>query len=70
MRALDIARRLVILGPARPELWFDLAQQSESVGALSAARGAYEACLEIARPGQNLHNEAALALFTLKRKLN
>ena len=43
----------------------DLARLNESAGVLGHARKAYEACLEIARPGQSLHNEAAIGLSGL-----
>ncbi|HVV64496.1 MAG TPA: transglutaminase-like domain-containing protein [Rhizomicrobium sp.] len=69
-RALEIAKRMALIGPAKAELWLDLARLNEHLGVLGDARKAYEACLEIARPGQNLHNEAALALSGLKRRIN
>jgi hypothetical protein len=37
---------------------------------LGAARNAYEACLTLAKPDRGLHNEAALSLQALKRRLN
>jgi regulator of sirC expression with transglutaminase-like and TPR domain len=69
-RALEIVRRMVLIGPRKPELWLDLARQCESMGIMGDARRAFEACLEIARPGQALHNEAALGLAGLKRLIN
>ncbi len=69
-RALEIAKRMVLIGPGKAELWLDLARLNEGAGVLGHARKAYEACLEIARPGQSLHNEAALGLSGLKRKIN
>jgi regulator of sirC expression with transglutaminase-like and TPR domain len=69
-RALEIAKRMALIGPGKAELWLDLARLNEQLGVLGDARKAYEACLEIARPGQNLHNEAALALAGLKRRIN
>jgi hypothetical protein len=51
-------------------LWFDLARLNEAGGILGAARNAYEMCLERAPSGQALHNEAAIALSQLKRRLN
>ncbi len=69
-RALEIAKRMVLIAPRRPELWIDLARLNESAGALGAAQKAYDACLTLAERGQPLHNEAALALLALKRKLN
>jgi regulator of sirC expression with transglutaminase-like and TPR domain len=70
MRALEVAKRMVLLAPARSELWIELARLNESSGALGAAQRAYEACLSLAGRGESLHNEAALALQALKRRLN
>jgi regulator of sirC expression with transglutaminase-like and TPR domain len=69
-RALEIAKRMVLIGPGKAELWLDLARLNEAAGVLRDARKAYEACLEIAKPGQSLHNEAALGLSGLKRRIN
>ena len=69
-RALEIAKRMVVIGPGKAELWLNLARLNEGAGVLGHARKAYEACLEIARPGQNLHNEAAIGLSGLKRMIN
>ncbi len=69
-RALEIARRMVMFAPTRAEVWYDLARLHEAAEALGAAREAYESCLGIAKTGQPLHNEAALALAALKRRLN
>jgi regulator of sirC expression with transglutaminase-like and TPR domain len=69
-RALEIAKRMVLVGPGKPDLWLDLARLNEVQGVLGDARKAYESCLEIARPGQSLHNEAALGLSGLKRRIN
>ncbi len=69
-RALEIAKRMVLIGPRKAELWLDLARLNEALGVLGDARKAYEACLEIAGPGQSLHNEAALGLSGLKRLIN
>ena len=38
MRALEIAKRMVLIAPRRPELWIDLARLNEAAGALG--RGA------------------------------
>ncbi len=70
VRALEIAKRMVLIGPAKPDLWLDLARLNEAHGVLGDARKAYESCLEIARPGQSLHNEAAIGLSGLKRRIN
>ena len=70
LRALEIAKRMVLIAPRTPELWVDLARLNEANGALGAAQKAYEASLTLAKPGQGLHNEAALALHALKRRLN
>jgi regulator of sirC expression with transglutaminase-like and TPR domain len=69
-RALDIALRMVLVGPRKPELWIDLAGLHEAAGALGAAQKAYEATLALVRPGDPLHNEATLGLHGLKRRLN
>jgi regulator of sirC expression with transglutaminase-like and TPR domain len=69
-RALELTRRMVLVAPGKPDLWFDLARLNEAVGILGAARNAYEMCLERAPSGQVLHNEAAIALSQLKRRLN
>jgi len=69
-RATELAKRMVMIAPKRADLWFDLAHLNEVCEALGAAREAYEFCLEIAKAGEPLHNEAALALASLKRRLN
>lgn len=69
-RGLELTRRMVLIAPKRPDLWFDLARLNESVGVLGAARNAYDTCLALAPPGEALHNEAAIALSQLKRRLN
>jgi regulator of sirC expression with transglutaminase-like and TPR domain len=70
VRALEIAKRMVLIAPKRPELWMDLGRLNEASGALGAAQRAYEACLSLVPGGQALHNEAALGLHALKRRLN
>ncbi len=69
-RALEIARRMAILAPKRADIWLDLAHLQEASGSLGAARKAFEQCLALAGKGEPIHNEAALALNNLKRKLN
>ena len=69
-RALEVAKRMVLLAPKRAELWIDLARLNEASGALGAAQKAYEACLSLAGSADSLHNEAALGLLGLKRRLN
>jgi regulator of sirC expression with transglutaminase-like and TPR domain len=69
-RALEIANRMVLIAPRRPELWIDIGRLNETVGALGAAQKAFEACLSLVPQGQALHNEAALGLHALKRRLN
>jgi regulator of sirC expression with transglutaminase-like and TPR domain len=69
-RALEIAKRMVLIAPRRADTWLDLARLNESTGALGAAQKAYEACLALAPRGASMHNEAALALHALKRRLN
>jgi regulator of sirC expression with transglutaminase-like and TPR domain len=68
--AIEIAQRMVLVAPKRPELWMDLAHLNEDEGALSAARKAYETCLTLTKSGTAFHNEAALGLRGLKRRLN
>jgi len=69
-RLLEIAKRMVLIAPRRANLWIDLARLNEGAGALGAAQKSYEACLSLAPRGAALHNEAALALHALKRRLN
>jgi regulator of sirC expression with transglutaminase-like and TPR domain len=69
-RAIELAKRMVLIAPGRADLWFDLGRLNDAFEALGAAREAYEFCLEIAKAGEPLHNEAALALAALKRRLN
>ena len=69
-RAAEIARRMVLVGPQRPELWIDLAHLNEEQGALCAARKAYDACMALTKSGTPFHNEAALGLQELKSRLN
>jgi regulator of sirC expression with transglutaminase-like and TPR domain len=69
-RALEIAHRMALLAPRRPDVWFDLARLNEANGVLGAARKAYEHCMELAPRGEALHHEAALLLAHLKRRLN
>jgi regulator of sirC expression with transglutaminase-like and TPR domain len=70
IRALEIANRMVLIAPKKAELWLDLARLNESAGALGAASRAYEACTCLVQPGTDMHNEAALGLHTLKRRLH
>lgn len=69
-RAIELASRMTLIAPTRPELWLDLARLNEASEAFRAAREALETCLEFAKVGEPLHNEAALALASLKRRLN
>jgi regulator of sirC expression with transglutaminase-like and TPR domain len=69
-RATEIAERMVLVAPRRPELWMDLARLREGEGSLGAAHKAYETCMTLTKSGSILHNEAALALQGLKRRLN
>jgi regulator of sirC expression with transglutaminase-like and TPR domain len=69
-RALDLAKRMVLIGPRRGELWIELARLQEAEGSLGAAKKAYEAALVLSKPGEAAHNELALALNALKRRLN
>jgi Tfp pilus assembly protein PilF len=69
-RALEIAERMILIAPKNIELWIDLARLNEAVGALGAATRAYETCLGLTHAGGHLHNEAALALHAIKRRLH
>jgi len=69
-RALEIVKRMVLIAPRRPDLWMDLGRLNEAAGALGAAQKSFEACLSLVPPGHALHNEAALGLHALKRRLN
>jgi regulator of sirC expression with transglutaminase-like and TPR domain len=69
-RGIEMLKRMTLIAPRRGILWLELAHLQESVGALSAARAAYEACLKLTLPGEDISNEAALALHALKRRLN
>lgn len=69
-RAIDILKRMTLIAPQRNILWLELAHLQESLGALSAARAAYENCLRLSRSGEDVSNEAAFALHALKRRLN
>jgi regulator of sirC expression with transglutaminase-like and TPR domain len=69
-RALEVAKRMALIAPRRPDLWLDLARLNEAVGSLGAASRSYEACLALTGQGTDLHNEAAISLSSLKRKLN
>lgn len=70
LRALELAKRMILIAPRRPDLWIELARLNEAAGALGAAQKAFEACLSLVTPGQPQHNEAALGLHMLKRRLN
>ena len=69
-RAIEMLKRMTLIAPKRNILWLELAHLQESLGALSAARTAYENCLKFSRPGEDVSNEAAFALHALKRRLN
>jgi regulator of sirC expression with transglutaminase-like and TPR domain len=69
-RALVIAKRMTVIAPRRAGVWLDLGRLQEASGVLSAARAAFERAVAAAPQGDVLHNEAALALHALKRRLN
>ena len=69
-RALMVSERMGLIAPRRPDVWFDIARLHEAKGSLGAAKKAYDTVLRHAQPGAVLHNEAALALEVLKRRLN
>ena len=61
---------MVLIAPKKPELWLDLARLNEATGALGAAQPGLS---KPALPGaarNAVHNEAALGLHTLKRRLH
>lgn len=70
VRAVEIAKRMVLIAPRRAELWMEMARLNEASGALGAAQKAYEACMTLVKAGEGLHNEAAIGLHALKRRLN
>jgi len=70
IRALEMARRMVLIAPRRAESWMELARLNEAAGSLGAAKKAYEVCLALAMPGDGLHNDAVLGLSGLKRQIN
>ena len=68
-RAIDILTRMLLIAPKRTHLWYELGRLQESIGALGAARTAYQHCLtQMAQAAGS--NEAALALQALNRRLN
>lgn len=69
-RALELTKRMTWFAPKKAGIWFELAHLQEASGSLGAARQAFETCLSLAGKGESIHNEAALALNKLKRKLN
>jgi regulator of sirC expression with transglutaminase-like and TPR domain len=69
-RAIEVLKRMTLIAPGRNILWLELAHLQESLGALSAARAAYETCLKLSHSGEAISNEAAFALHALKRRLN
>lgn len=69
-RAVEIGTRMLMIAPQRADLWLDNARLNEASGALGAAQKAYESCMSLAMPTDGLHNEAALGLHALKRRLN
>ncbi|HWD48331.1 MAG TPA: transglutaminase-like domain-containing protein [Rhizomicrobium sp.] len=69
-RAVEIGTRMLMIAPKRADLWLDIARLNEASGALGAAQKAYESCMSLAMPKDGLHNEAALGLHALKRRLN
>jgi regulator of sirC expression with transglutaminase-like and TPR domain len=69
-RAIEILLRMAMFAPRRAALHLELGRLQESLGALSAARSAYENCLKFTRAGDDVSSEAAVALHALKRRLN
>ena len=69
-RAIEIARRMALVTPRRPEWRIGLAHLNDAEGALSVAHKAHESCLTLTKSDTAFHNEAALGLQELKRRLN
>lgn len=69
-RALEIAERMVLISPKRPDLWFDLGRLRHQSGIPGAARKAYERAVALSRPGEELAHAASEALAQMKRLLN
>lgn len=69
-RAIEVGQRMVLIAPKRPALWLELGRMQEAAGSLSAARISYENSLKASPVGNPFHNEAAIALQALKRRLN
>jgi regulator of sirC expression with transglutaminase-like and TPR domain len=69
-RAAEVLGRMAAIAPRRSVLWLELGKIHESTGALSGARKAYENCLKAGASGDDICNEATLALHALKRRLN
>lgn len=69
-RAAEILRRMTLVAPRRSVLWLELGKIQESAGALSSAGRAYENCVKAGPAGNDVTNEAAFALHSLKRRLN
>jgi regulator of sirC expression with transglutaminase-like and TPR domain len=69
-RAIEIGLRMATIAPKRPMLWLELGRMQEETGSLSAARASYENSLKASPAGDPFHNESALALQALKRRLN
>ena len=69
-RGLELIKRMALIAPRRADIWLELAHLQEHAGSLGAARRAFETCLGLSKPGLPIHNEAALGLSTLKRRLN
>ena len=69
-RALEIAERMVLISPKRPDLWFDLGRLRHQAGIPGAARKAYEHAVAQTRASEELGHAAREALAQLKRLLN
>ena len=70
VRAIEILSRMLLIAPDRAGLWLELGRLQEGAGVLSSARNAYEQALSCAAKLSMHSNEAALALASLKRRLN
>jgi regulator of sirC expression with transglutaminase-like and TPR domain len=70
VRGLTIVERMVLIAPARAELWLDLSNANREAGKLKGAILAAESCLKLAGDKSTIGREAAFALLSLKRMVN
>lgn len=70
IRSLSIAERMVLIAPARAELWLDLSRANQDVGKMKGAIKAAETCVRLAGVENQAGREAAFAIQSLKRLVN